>query len=239
MRGWLPTSLFVVMALGAAARAQSPAGQAPPGRAEGPAAAQPKTAVSFDDQETGKPPKGFSFGRTGSGGEGSWIVRDASDGKGKVLAQTDADETSYRFPVAVLDSASAKDGTFRVRFRPVSGKVDQAGGIVFRYAGPNDYYVVRANALEDNCRIYRVVGGKRNQLGGKDVKVASGQWHTLEVIVQGNRFQVQLDGERVCETTDDTFASAGKVGVWTKADSVTEFDDFTIEPLSPKESSSG
>ena len=192
------------------------------------------TKWTFDDLESGKAPKGFSFARTGDGAPGTWVVRDAVDGKGKVLAQTNADDADYRFPLAVADAPSLADLTLTVRFRPVSGKGDQAGGLVFRYTDPNSYYVVRANALEDNCRLYHVVAGKRVQFAGKDAKVASGKWHTLKVTAKGNAFHVWLDGESVIEATDDTIKGAGKVGVWTKADSVTEFDDLEVEPLEAK-----
>lgn len=195
--------------------------------------ASPATKWTFDDGDAGEAPKGFSFGRTGKGAPGTWVVRDAADGKGRVLAQTSDDSTDYRYPLAVVDAPIVADVSLSVRFRPVSGKVDQAGGLVFRYTDPNSYYVVRANALEDNCRIYHVVGGKRVQFGDKSVKVASDKWHTLKVIAQGNTFHVWLDGESLIEATDDTIKGAGKVGVWTKADSVTEFDDLDLESLEP------
>jgi hypothetical protein len=221
----------------AAALAQQPAGQVPAGtRGGGPTGGEAATLkVTFEDHEAGKPPRGFTFARTGPGAPGRWEVREASDGSGKVLAQTDADDTDLRFPVAVLDEPILTDVSVSVRFRPSSGSVDQAGGIVFRYTGPDDYYVVRANSLEDNCRIYHVKEGKRKQFGGKSVKVASGKWHALKVTAQGNRFEVWLDGEAVIEATDDTFSNAGRIGVWTKADSVTEFDDLVIEPVAAKE----
>ncbi|MBI1852769.1 MAG: hypothetical protein HYR85_20705 [Planctomycetes bacterium] len=196
--------------------------------------ASPATKWTFDDLDAGKAPKGFSFGRTGDGPPGTWVVRDAADGKGRVLAQTSDDATDDRFPVAVADAPVLADVSLSVRFRPVSGKVDQAGGLVFRYTDPNSYYLVRANALEDNCRIYHVVGGKRVQFGDKSVKVATDKWHTLKVTAQGKAFHVWLDGGSVIEATDDTIKVAGKVGVWTKADSVTEFDDLDLESLEPQ-----
>jgi hypothetical protein len=182
-------------------------------------------AVKFDDMEDGKPPAGFSFGRTGQGAAGTWVVRD------KTLAQTSTDNTDYRFPVALYDGGSWKDVAVSVRFKAVSGEVDRAGGIVFRAKDENNYYLVRSNALEDNTRIYKVVEGRRKQFGGKNNKVTPGEWHALKVEAAGDRFSVWFDGEKLIDdATDDTFKDAGKVGLWTKADSVTLFQDLTIEP---------
>ncbi len=187
------------------------------------ALAEEKVTVTFDDLPEGKAPAGFSFGLTGKGEPGAWVVRD------KALAQTSTDNTDYRFPVAFYDGGSWKDVTVSVRFKAVSGEVDQAGGLVLRAKDENHYYIVRANALEDNVRIYKVVEGRRKQFSGKNLEVTPGEWHTLEATAEGNRFTVRFDGERVIEATDDTFKDAGKVGLWTKADSVTLFDDLTIE----------
>lgn len=154
-----------------------------------------------------------------------------------VLTQTSADTTNYRFPVCIYDSVTAKDVEVSVRFKPLSGTVDQAGGLVWRYTDQDNYYVVRANALEDNVVLYKIEKGKRSDLKpvgaglfsyGKKVTVPGGQWNTLQVSVRGNRFAVSLNGEHVFDVEDDTFKDAGKVGLWTKADSVTSFDDLKI-----------
>ena len=113
----------------------------------------------------------------------------------------------------------------------MSGKVDQACGLVFRYRDENNYYLTRANALEDNVRLYHVVNGRRRQFAGWNGKVAGQTWHTLAVEARGNRFQVHFDGNPVIDAQDDTFQEAGKVGVWTKADSVTHFDALSVKPL--------
>ena len=114
---------------------------------------------------------------------------------------------------------------------PVAGKVDQAGGIAIRLKSANDYYVVRANALEDNVRFYRVVGGKREQLAGTNIKVASKIWHVLRLVAKGDRFTVSLDGQELFTATDRTFSSTGSVGLWTKSDSVTWFESLEIKSL--------
>jgi hypothetical protein len=118
-----------------------------------------------------------------------------------------------------------------VRFKPVTGTVDQAGGIAVRLLTPDDYYVVRANALEDNVRFYRVVKGKREQLGGADIKIAPNVWRTLALKAEGDRFSILYDGKTLFTAEDNTFAGPGKVALWTKADSVTHFDTIAITPL--------
>lgn len=145
-----------------------------------------------------------------------------------MLAQVDTDDTDYRFPIAVADEPILRDLHFSTRCRPVSGKVDQAAGLVFRYQDENNYYVARANALEDNVQLYKVVNGRRQQLAGWNGRVASGIWHELRVDVTGGHFEVSWDGQKVINANDKTFNTAGKIGVWTKADSVTEFDDLNI-----------
>jgi len=187
---------------------------------------------NFDSDTAGKPPAGFSFGRTGKGSEGQWVVRAESDASSKpnVLAQVSNDDTDYRFPVA-FTGPEMKDLRLSVRCKPVSGKVDQGCGLVFRLNDADNYYVVRANALEDNVRLYHVVKGTRRQFAGWNGKVASGQWHELAVEAKGDHFQVFFDGKKVMDAHDKTFSDAGKVGLWTKADSVIYFDDLTATPL--------
>jgi hypothetical protein len=137
----------------------------------------------------------------------------------------------YRFPLAVYKPVSAKDVDVSVRFKPIAGKVDQAGGIAVRLTTYDDYYVVRANALEDNVRFYRVVKGRREQIKGVDTKVAGNQWHTLGLRAEGDHFTVSFDGKELFSADDKTFAAGGKVALWTKADSVTHFDTIVIRPL--------
>jgi hypothetical protein len=188
--------------------------------------------VRFDGQEIGKLPAGFTTGLTGDGGPVAWaVVEDKSAPSGKVLAQTSHDDADYRFPLCVYDDFAAKDVSVEVRFKPVDGTIDQAAGIVARYQDSDNYYITRANALEDNIRLYHVVKGKRKQFAGTNVKVESGKWHTLKLVAKGQHFQVYLDGALQFEADDDTFKEAGKIGLWTKADSVTYFDDLVAESI--------
>jgi hypothetical protein len=191
--------------------------------------------VDFSEDAVAQPPKGFEFGHTaGIGRPGRWVVQ--ADGSNKVLAQTDADATRARYPVAVLSAVTTADVDLSVRFRPISGRVDQAAGLVWRYQNQDNYYIVRANALEDNVVLYKVENGKRTDLPvkgegrtyGKKSEVPAGQWSTLRVVVNGRLFEVHFNGAKLYEVEDGTFAQPGKVGVWTKADSVTQFDDLTV-----------
>jgi hypothetical protein len=200
-------------------------------------AAQAQT-FSFDDQKPGDPPKGMTCALTGKGRPGSWkvLADKTAPSAPNVLAQTDTDSTGYRFPVCVADGPSALDMDLSVRFKPVSGSGDRAAGLVWRYRDAENYYIVRANALENNVVLYKVEGGQRTDLPlkgegrtyGKKTPVPSGAWSTLAVSVRGSRFEVVFNGAKLYEVEDATFAGPGRVGVWTKADSVTHFDDLTL-----------
>ena len=190
--------------------------------------------VVFGASPPGALPGSFASARTGQGKEGRWeVVEDKTAAGGRALAQLDRDRTDYRFPLAIYEPTVAADVEVAIRFRPVSGKVDQAGGVAVRLADPNNYYVARANALEDNVRFYRVVNGRREQLAGADTKVSGNAWHALTLRAEGGRFTVSYDGKPLFTAADKTFAQAGKVALWTKADSVTHFDRVEITPLRP------
>ena len=146
-----------------------------------------------------------------------------------MLVQTSTDKTDYRFPLCVYDGLLTHNAVMSVRFKAMSGSVDQAAGLVARFRDKDNYYVVRANALEDNVRFYKVVDGRRTQLAGSNVKVTSQTWHTLKLSLKMRTFEVWLDGTRLFGGDDMALQEAGEVGLWTKADSVTAFDDFTIE----------
>ena len=181
--------------------------------------------ANFDNVEVGKLPPNWTGTMTGKG-EPNWaVVADASaPSKPNVLKQSG--EATY--PVCIKEDTRLKNGFVEVKFKPVSGKEDQAGGVIWRCQDADNYYIARANALEDNVTIYRTIKGKRASFKNTDTKVAPGVWHSLRVEFAGNQFTVILDGKKVIEATDDSFSEAGKVGVWTKADSVTLFDDFTF-----------
>jgi hypothetical protein len=200
----------------------------------GQAAAQPqRQRIDFEIAAVGAPPPGFTAALTGGGPPPRWVVlEDASSPAGpKVLAETSRDRTSDRFPLAVLDGVTGRDVALSVRFRPVDGRVDQAAGLVLRWRDARSYYIARANALEDNVRLYRVVDGRRIQFAGADVRVPRDRWQALGLRAEGERFEVSLDGRVLFTATDRTFAEPGRVGLWTKADSLTHFDGFEVETL--------
>ncbi len=242
----LCVSLIVLGTCGKEERANEPPPAAPPPAVPQPAALVPPPpsaatateaiAVDFEGEQPGDVPSGFSAALSGKGPPGVWqILEDRASPAGPaVAAQTDGDRTSQRFPVLILDAASARDVELSVRFKPISGDKDQAAGLIWRYQDPQNYYVVRANALEDNVVLYKMEQGKRSDLDvkgklmsyGVEVEVPLEEWGHLAVHVAGDLFTVYLNGEELFEVEDSTFSQEGKIGLWTKADSVTWFDDL-------------
>jgi hypothetical protein len=211
--GWLTLALSIPVSAGSAASDQ--------------------VVVDFENVATGAAPDGFTTGLTGEGKPVHWSVLedDTAPSGTRALAETSGDATSYRFPLAIYDDVVAKEVDVSVRFKPISGEVDQAAGLMVRVLDTDNYYVARANALEDNVRLYKVVDGDREQFAGVDTEVEQGQWQTLRLRVEGDRFEVSLNGDVLFSATDDTFSQDGKVGLWTKADSLTHFDDLAIRRI--------
>lgn len=181
--------------------------------------------VNFDQEAPGAVPSGWLCGATG-GGSPKWTVEvdAAAPSKPHVLRQSGI----APFPWCVLKDVSMTDGALEVRFRPVAGREDQAGGLVWRWKDGNNYYVARANALENNVSLYYTQNGRRNTIKYVDAPVARNVWHTLRVEFSGRRIRVILDGKTYIELEDGRISGPGAVGVWTKADSTTLFDDFTF-----------
>jgi hypothetical protein len=193
----------------------------------------------FEADSPGTVPRGWSVAMTHNGGAPRWeIVRDESaPSPPHVLAQLSQDRTAGRFPLAIWDRTSVVDGSVSVAFKTVDGAVDQAAGIVWRYQDPNNYYIVRANALENNVVLYKVENGVRLSIAPKGLPSRSygvrhdiprGQWNHLRIDFHRGSFVVFLNSEKLFEAEDQTFAEPGKTGLWTKADSVTYFDEFTV-----------
>src|SRR5438477_4672728 len=181
--------------------------------------------INFDDMKTGASPSAWTATQTGSG-TAKWAIEkdDSAPSKPNVLKQSG----QATFPICIKNDTNIKDGFVEVKFKPVAGKEDQAGGVIWRVQDANNYYVSRANALEDNVTIYHTISGKRVAFKNINTKVTSGVWHTLRVDFTGNKFTVTFDGNKVIEATDQSFPNAGKVRLWTKADRVTLFDDFSF-----------
>jgi hypothetical protein len=194
---------------------------------------EPVTAQSenFDSVKPGELPPGWLAGVTGPGNPKWAVVRDDSaPGKPNVLQQSG----EGKYPWCVRTNVLLKDAFVEVKFKAVSGKEDQAGGLIWRWQDGDNYYIARANALEDNVTIYETLKGKRTERKRFDVKVTGNQWHKLRVDFKGNHFIVTFDSTKVLEWEDATFSQAGAVGVWTKADSVTLFNDFSFGPSGEK-----
>jgi len=186
----------------------------------------------FETDAVGTTPKGWTATRTGTG-DPKWTIEQdqTAPSKSKVLKQSGR----ATYPLLLKDDTSIKDGFVEVRFKAVAGSEDRAAGLVWRARDANNYYVVRANALEDNVVLYKTVNGVRSPLDivgrkggyGINVPVPANQWHSLRIDFRGNRFEVLYNGKQLFEVDDPTFGDAGKVGLWTKADSVTLFDEIS------------
>ena len=193
--------------------------------------------VNFDSAPVGSAPPGWTVAMTHTGGAPKWVVLNdpTAPSQPNVLAQTSNDPADGRFPLAILDRAGFRNGAVSVRCKAISGKVDQGAGLLWRYLDPNNYYLVRANALEDNVVLYKVQNGQRAAIAPKGTpagtygvnhKVPPKTWNAIRVTFNGPLFTVYFNGEKLFDAEDSAFPSAGKVGLWTKADSVIYFDDF-------------
>ncbi|MBI2825545.1 MAG: DUF1080 domain-containing protein [Planctomycetia bacterium] len=186
---------------------------------------------NFDSAQPGTLPSPWSAAQTGEGHGSVWkVVEDSSAPSGsKVFAQTSSEGPNLLFNVCVANDTDQQDVDLSVKFKAIKGANDQGGGLVWRYRDANNYYIARMNPLEDNFRVYKVEKGKRTQLETADVKVPAGEWHALRVVHRGNRIQCYLDGKLCLTAMDDTFKGSGKIGLWTKSDAVTHFDDLTLD----------
>jgi Domain of Unknown Function (DUF1080) len=189
--------------------------------------------ITLSKDSLDKLPAGWKEAQTGKGKSVWRVVADdtAPSKSGFVLSQTTDDPTAL-FNLCVADKTGFKDVEVSVAFKANKGEKDRGGGIVWRYQDANNYYIARMNPLEDNFRVYKVVDGKRNpEFQSVDVKVPSGEWHTLKITMVGDIIECFLDGKKYLEAKDGTFTKAGKVGLWTKADAQTSFDLFGAKEL--------
>jgi hypothetical protein len=194
------------------------------------AADEKAPALKLSKDDVGKVPAGWKAAQTGKGKSVWKVVADdtAPSKTGFVLAQT-TDDPDALFNLCVAQEGSFKDLEASVTFKAMAGKKDQGGGLVWRYQDADNYYICRMNPLEDNFRVYKVVGGKRSaEFQNADVKVPAKEWHTLKVKMEGDHIECFLDGKKHLDVKDDSITKAGKVGLWTKADAQTYFDDFKV-----------
>ncbi len=192
------------------------------------------TTFTFNNYELGKIPSGWSQYYTGKGKNTNWEI--VNDEKNKVLAQLSEDNPNYHFNEIIFDGLKVKNIELKVRMKGVNGKMDQGGGFIWRFIDADNYYVVRANPLEDNVVLYKVENGKRTDLPlinkgktyGVDTEPIGNSWNSLKLIVIDSLFTVYLNNKQLFQVSDTTFQNEGKVGLWTKADAVTYFDDFQV-----------
>jgi len=187
--------------------------------------------VSFENDAVGATPKGWTATRTGTG-DPRWTIEHDQTAPSKLKIVKQSGRATY--PLLLKDDSNIKDGFIEIKFKAIAGSEDRAAGLVWRARDANNYYVVRANALEDNVVLYKTVRGARSALDivgrkggyGVNVSVPANQWLGLRVDFSGIRFRVLYNGKQLFEVEDSTFSDAGKVGLWTKADSVTLFDEI-------------
>ena len=171
-------------------------------------------------------------GMTGLGRPPSWQpVADPDAPDGWALAETAGDATDLRFPLCISPQAVTRDFDATLRFKPISGTRAQVAGLMFRAQSANDYYVVRANSLDNSVRLYRMEKGKRSQLASKEAPIEAGKWHSLRVIAANERFEVALDGKTLFDVNDRSLPQAGPLGVWSQADSVTRYGSLLVSPV--------
>ena len=187
--------------------------------------------IGFDRENIGALPAGWVAGVTGRGSP-QWAV--VADPKAPSAPHVLQQSGSGTFPWCVKKAASLADGFVEVKFKPISGREDQAGGVVWRWKDGDNYYIARANALENNVSLYHTTNGRRLTIKYADAPVAKNQWHTLKVEFSGKSIRVELDGKVYISQEDDHIRGAGAVGLWTKADSVTAFDDFSYAPATAR-----
>lgn len=187
--------------------------------------------LTFAKDDVDKLPADWKAAKTGTDKGSEWKVvadKTAPSKSGYALAQVAKGPTKL-FNLCVGEKTKFTDGTVSVKLKAVAGKIDQGGGVMWRYQDADNYYVCRYNPLEENLRVYKVVEGQRMQLGSKqDVEAKKDHWYTLSISHKGDAITCSLDGQKLIEVKDATFGKAGKVGLWSKADAVTHFDELTI-----------
>ncbi len=189
-----------------------------------------EVSIDFDHFATATAPEGFLSIVNGTGKPADWEIRPepTAPSSPNVLAQISMETESFRFPLLIYKKFAAKNVEVTVQFKPVSGKIDQAAGVVARYQDETHFYVVRANAFENDVRLYKVVDGVRHPISGASALVTTGKWHDVQLSVNGTHFRVCFDGIPLFEAEDDTYQQAGRVGLSTKSDGVIAFDNLHV-----------
>jgi len=186
------------------------------------------TIFDFENQTVGKLPFRFMADVTGKAENIKWSI--VNDNGNNVVAQQSINSGSC-YNLLVLEKIGYKDFTASVKIKAISGEEDQGGGLVWRYIDKDNYYIARYNPLENNFRFYKVENGKRKQLVSVDSDIKQGEWFTMTIDMNGNRVNCSLNGKILIESSDDTFKSEGLIGLWTKADAITYFDELKINGI--------
>jgi len=189
----------------------------------------PDCKILFDTIAIGSLPAGWISSITGNNTPGHWEV--VSEKDGKVIGQTSSNSSGYLFNMLILNGPELKDLVLSVKVKAVGGKEDQGGGLVWRYQDSDNYYIARANPLESNFRLYKVINGNRKQIKSYSLPVTANIWHTISVIQNENYIKCYFDGQLFITAEDSTIVKEGKVGFWTKADAITLFNDFEFSSL--------
>jgi len=186
---------------------------------------------TFEAETPGSLPAAWSAAKTGEGPGSVWkVVAAQRDGKqNQALAQTSPEGASSLFNLCVVKDVKQADVDLSVELKAISGNNDRGGGLVWRYRDAGNYYVTRVNPLEDNFRVYHVVNGKRTQLATADAKLSPDQWHTVRAVQRGDHIQCYLDGKLLLDVQDATIKEAGAIGLWSKSDAVTWFDNVALK----------
>jgi len=189
----------------------------------------------FNDSEIGKLPAEWKIDATNPRGKpATWeVVQDTFDGKATLVLGMTRTNVDFggTFNICRIENMTFLDGEIEVYFKAIKGSEDQGGGIIWRVKDANNYYIARANPLENNFRLYYVKDGARETLDSRKVNIPSNKWHTMKIVHRGKKMAGYLNGQKLLEYEDDTFSGAGGVGVWTKADAITYFDNFTVKHL--------
>ena len=186
------------------------------------------TIINFENDVEGKIPNGFTQTATGKPQTLNWKI--VNDNGNKVVAQLAKNEGDY-YNLLVLDKPIYKNFTMTIKIKAIAGDQDQGGGLVWRYIDNNNYYIARCNPSENNFCFYRVMNGNREQLQSVQSNIKTGEWFTMTIEINGNKISCSLNGNKMIEATDETYTKAGRVGLWTKADAQSYFNDFIISPI--------
>jgi len=227
------TALLMAFVLAATLGSASAQSQMATGHKPSIASKAGNASWNFDDVPVGKLPTGWTVDATNRKGPlPTWqVIKDeTAPSSDYVLAMTSPNHTfGGTFNICWTDTVSLLDGEIKVRFKAVKGEEDQGGGVIWRVQDKENYYIARFNPLEDNFRIYYVRDGARKTLADARIALPSGKWHALKIVQHGNRFEGYLNGKKLLDGTDNLFTKPGGVGLWTKADAVTSFDNFSVK----------